>query len=207
MNLTNYQTFLAEKQGIQKLKKQELVTIQSTLKDLDRQHQNWTKVRDVLSATGILAQKQVRNIIEELVTLAIQCVFGLEYKFIVEDTVARNHPETNFYIEKNGVRHSLRDEHGGSLAVLSAFALRVIIASITCKNIRKTVILDEPLKDADKGKLEDLGAMIKKLHELLGIQFIIVTHEDQLMAVADRSFIVTQTNDISFVQTVGDDAQ
>jgi ABC-type sugar transport system ATPase subunit len=69
------------------------------------------------------------------------------------------------------------------------------------------VILDEPLKDADKGKLEDLGAMIKKLHELLGIQFIIVTHEDQLMAVADRSFIVTQTNDISSVQTIGNDLE
>jgi len=205
VNLTTYQIFLAENRGIQKLKKQELLTVQTLLTELNHQHQNWTDVREALSATGILAQKQVRSIIEELVTLAIQCVFGSEYKFIVEDTVARNHPETNFYIEKNGVRHSLRDEHGGSLAVLSAFALRVIMTSITCRNVRKTVILDEPLKDADKGKLEDLGAMIKKLHELLGIQFIIVTHEDQLMAVADRSFIVTQTNGISSVKTIGEE--
>jgi len=207
MNLTVYQTFLAEKQGIQKLKEQELVEVRSTTANLTLQQQNWIEVREALSVTGILSQKQVRSIIEELVTLAIQCVFGLEYKFIVEDTVAKNHPETNFYIEKNGIRHSLREEHGGSLAVLSAFALRVVITSITCRNVRKTVILDEPLKDADKGKLEDLGAMIKKLHELLSIQFIIVTHEDQLVAVADRSFIVTQTHDISAVQTIGNDLE
>ena len=69
-------------------------------------------------------------------------------------------------------------------------------------NVPKTIILDEPLKDADKRKLIFLGDMIKELTNSLGVQFIMVTHEEQLIAAADRAFRVSQENDISSVEVI-----
>lgn len=194
--------FLSEKKTAIKLKQQEIEELESKISAGKELHSQLQEVLEVINTTGVVAQKQVKDIMEELVTDVIQSVFGPEYKFVVDNTVRSNRPETFFYVEKNGLRHTIEDEHGGSLAVLIAFALRVIICVITEEDIRKTIILDEPLKDADKRKLVFLGEMIKQLTDSLGVQFIMVTHEEQLIAAADRAFRVSQENAISSVEVI-----
>jgi ABC-type molybdenum transport system ATPase subunit/photorepair protein PhrA len=200
--LKKYNEFLSDKKSELKTLNKEHKRILKVITDLQQNISDQKEAQEIFGAVGILAQKQVKEIVEELVTEAIQAVFGPNYKFIIQNKINRNKPETFFYIEKNGIQHSIMDEHGGSLAVLSAFALRVVLCAITNKDIRSTIILDEPLKDADKSKLEFLSSMINHLSKLLKIQFIIVTHEIQLINAADKAFHVSQEKDISFVKVV-----
>ena len=149
--------------------------------------------REIMSVVGILSQTKTKEVIEQLVTDVLQGVFGPDYAFIIEDVVARNKPEMNFYVAKGGKKRDLHHEKGGSVAVLVAFALRVILCAIADRKIRPTIVLDEPLKDSSKDKLDFLATMVKQVSDLLKMQFIIITHEEELIAAADAAFRVSQT--------------
>jgi DNA repair exonuclease SbcCD ATPase subunit len=60
--------------------------------------------------------------------------------------------------------------------------------------------MDEPLKFLSVDRQEYASAMIKQLSERLGLQFIIVTHEEELAAHADKTFSVSIRKGISTVR-------
>ena len=175
MNLEVYKKFYYSKQSkldSLMLKKSE---VEELLSNIKKCKEDLNKAKDVMNAVGILAQQEVKTVIEDLVTNAMQSVFGPEYEFKIEDEIKHGKPESYLYIVKNGKRRSLKDESGGTVAVLVAFVLRVVLWAISSNKTRNTLILDEPLKDASADKMEFFGEMIKKLSNMLGIQFIIIT--------------------------------
>jgi len=200
MNLEVYKKFYYSKQSkldSLMLKKSE---VEELLSNIKKCKEDLNKAKDVMNAVGILAQQEVKTVIEDLVTNAMQSVFGPEYEFKIEDEIKHGKPESYLYIVKNGKRRSLKDESGGTVAVLVAFVLRVVLWAISSNKTRNTLILDEPLKDASADKMEFFGEMIKKLSNMLGIQFIIITHEDEITKSSDTVFVVKQTNEISYVE-------
>jgi DNA repair exonuclease SbcCD ATPase subunit len=200
MDLEKYKKFYYSNQSkldSLKLKKSEMDEILSKFKN---RKEDLNKAKDVMNAVGILAQQEVKTVIEDLVTDAMQSVFGPEYEFKIEDEIKHGKPESYLYIIKNGKRRSLKDESGGTIAVLVAFVLRVVLWAISSNKTRNTLILDEPLKDASADKMEFFGEMIKKLSSMLGVQFIIITHEDEITKSADTVFVVKQVNEISHVE-------
>jgi ABC-type sugar transport system ATPase subunit len=62
------------------------------------------------------------------------------------------------------------------------------------------MILDEPLRFVSAKYQEKASAMIKEISEKLGIQFIIVTHNEVLASYADRTFEVTIKKGVSHVR-------
>lgn len=192
MDLSKYEKYLSTNRTKQILLQANLSQIQEDLLAAKQKKEDCEEAREIMSMVGILSQTKTKQVIEELVTDVVQGVFGPDYKFIIEDVVARNKPEMNFYVEKAGKKRDLKHEKGGSVCVLVAFALRVILCAIAARKIRPTIVLDEPLKDSSKDKLAYLGAMVKQVSELLTMQFIIITHEEELIACADAAFRVTQ---------------
>lgn len=170
---------------------------------LDKDMHTLEQSRDIMSRVGVLAQQEIKNVIEELVTQALQAVFGEEYSFEVDNRIQRNKPETNFYVVIAGRRHLLKSELGGGVVDLTAFCLRVVLWAINSPRTSNVIILDEPLRFLDKTRLIQAGVMIKKLSEMLGLQFIIVSHEDQLIDVADRAYYVEKVKGVSKVTRLG----
>jgi DNA repair exonuclease SbcCD ATPase subunit len=170
--------------------------------ELDKAIASLSKARNIVSKTGVLAQQEIKEVIEELVTQALQSVFGVEYSFEVDNQIQRNKPETNLYVVIEGYRHSLKEDLGGGVLDLAAFCLRVVLWAINSPRTSTVVVLDEPFKALDKVRLEKAGLMIKKLSEMLGLQFIIITHEDQLIDAADSAYYVKKVNGISEVSKV-----
>lgn len=169
---------------------------------LDKRMDTLGQSRDIMSRVGVLAQQEIKGVIEELVTQALQAVFGDDYSFEVDNQILRNKPETNFYVVIEGHRHLLKGELGGGVVDLTAFCLRVVLWAINSPRTSNVIILDEPLRFLDKIRLEKAGIMIRKLSEMLGIQFIIVSHEEQLIDVADRAYHVECVNGLSIVSKV-----
>lgn len=82
-----------------------------------------------------------------------------------------------------------KGEYVGAVDI-AAFALRVVSWSMSYPKLRNVIILDEPMKNLSKDMQEKASMMIKEVSKKLGIQFIIVTHEDTLASYADKTFMV-----------------
>ncbi|MHA1592372.1 MAG: hypothetical protein ACTSUP_07875 [Candidatus Heimdallarchaeaceae archaeon] len=160
-------------------------------------YNNLLEARDIMSAVGIISQEEIKNVIETLVTQALQGVFGDSYSFELDDKIAHNKPETDFYVVINGKKRSLRDELGGGVVDVISFVLRIVLWAIASPRTEAVLGYDEPLKFVSQDKLPFCAEMIKKLSEMLGLQFVIVTHESQLAEAADSLFHVEQSGGIS----------
>lgn len=200
--MNKYEKFLSDKNSEIRLLSEKAEELAVKISSVDILMKNLTEIREILSIVGILAYKEIKVIIEELVTQSLQSVFGDNYSFELENKISRNKPETYMYVVIDGNRRSLKDEQGGGVADLVAFSLRVILWALSGKHTDNVMILDEPLRFVDKAHLTICGEMIKSLSNLLGIQFILVTHESQLFEQADKSFLVEQVNGVSTVQEV-----
>ena len=164
------------------------------------------EAREVLSTTGILAQQQTKGVIEQLVTEALHTVCGPEYSFEIVDEIARNKAESFLYIVKDGHRQEMKDELGGTTIDVVSFVLRTVMWALQVKKTAHTFILDEPGKYISKDRLPMFGNLIRHLSEMLGLQFIIVSHEEELIEFADKAFKVTQKKGISSVEVVKDES-
>lgn len=199
MKLNECKKFVIQKRAIQQTLKDRKEKLSKRVDILIIRSADLAEARELVSQVGIAAQGEINGVIEELVTQAIQAVFGMNYSFEIVDLIQRNKPETNFFIIENGKRRDLRDSSGGGVLDLVALCLRVVIWAIKSPRSAPVIILDEPLKFLDCERLDNAGAMINKLSEMLEIQFIIVTHEEDLFNCANFHYHVTKVGDVSDV--------
>ena len=148
---------------------------------------NISRARDVVQAVAISTQQQLKGYIEELVSLALASVFDQPYKFVVDFVVRRGHTEVDLFFERNGDKLSPLESSGGGAVDVAAFALRVVVWSLT-KGARTTLLLDEPFRFLSLGLHANAAALLKSLSDRMGLQIIMVTHSDELASGADKVF-------------------
>jgi len=161
---------------------------------------NLELARTVFVNATRVTQSHVKKFIEEIVGLALQAVYGSEYDFKLKFEVKRNQSEISPVIIKNGEEFSPKDECGGGIIDVASFAFRVVMWALSGKQSRATFILDEPFKFVSKDLTEYISAMLTEISKLLGLQIIMVSHDEGLIEVADRSWTVTQDGGISTVE-------
>jgi len=197
-----YGEFLAvTKKEISRLSK-ERISLYEQIEESKQFHANLSECRDIMNIVGSLAQRKVRESIEQLVTEALQAVFGLDYSFVVETKIVRNKPEVYMLVKHLDQTYSMKDELGGGVADLISFVLRVVLWAINTPRSADVIILDEPGKFISKDLQEMFGEMIRELSNLLGLQIIIVSHEDELINTADASYKISLEKGISKVERI-----
>ena len=201
---TEFQEIKIERDNLKKAIDQGLEDIL----DLKASVENLIKARWVLNEVAQITQKRFKSYVEPLVTMAIQSVFSRPFRFELEFEQKRNKMECLTVIKEtvNG-RESIyndpeNDMGGGALDIIS-FALRVVLWSLEEPRSRAIIILDEPMKNL--GKFIILGGQVlREISKKLGIQLVIVTHEDELLDIADKSFRVTHNGTHSLITSEGD---
>lgn len=177
--------------------------LRSKISDLTTALHHTNEAQDIMNAVSILSQEEFKAVIEELVTEALQSVYGDTYSFEIESKIQRNQPEVYFHVIIDGEKFSIKnDELGGGVVDVVSFALRVALWAINNPRTDNVLILDEPLKNLDSERLISIGNMIKEISQSLGLQFIIVTHETQLAEISDASWVVTKCGKTSDVEKV-----
>lgn len=158
------------------------------------------EAKHFLVQVGAQTQQALKGKLESLATMALQSVFNRPYKLILNYEVRRGQPECDIFIEEEG-QGALdpMDEMGGGVVDVASLALRIVIWAISNPRPRPVMILDEPGKNVSRGFQPTYSKLFRELSKILGIQFIIVTHEPALAAEADRVFMVQKTNGISEV--------
>jgi hypothetical protein len=198
MPLDKYKEFVAGLKGRKSALEGQICTLQKHIGEIEGRIKAQSTAYDIINEVGVLAQSEVKTVIEDLVSQALRFTHGEEYSFEIENRVLRNQPETYFYVVIQGQRNSLKDEVGGSVVDVVCFALRVVFWAIQLRRTDPVLILDEPFKNG--GKQQALNEMIRYLSDLLGIQFVIVTYESGAIEISDRCYHVSQRKGISTVE-------
>lgn len=180
---------------------------EETIEILKQTIETLTKARWTITEVQRLTQERFKHRVESLVTMAIKSVFeGRDFGFELSFEEKRNQMEIRPIVYEiiDGVRQDLDDpefDFGGGLVDVISFAWRIVMWSLENPKSRGVIILDEPMKNM--GDLIVLGGeMLKEIAHKLGLQLIIITHEKELIDIADKAYHVKHDGYSSHVKEI-----
>jgi DNA repair exonuclease SbcCD ATPase subunit len=192
-----------------------IAEVNQEIEDQERSLRRHESAREIIRTVGQKTQEQLQYHISDITTLAMEAVFkksaihdkaGKEispkidaYQIAIEFVPRRNKTECDILFIRDGQKIDPISASGGGTVDMASFALRVAMWSMSRPHSRNVIILDEPLRFLSADNQEKASAMIKELSQKLGLQFIIVTHEQVLTKYADRIFEVKIRKGISKV--------
>ena len=168
------------------------IRLKKIIRDLD-------EAKVVAQTVAQQTQAQLEYCISELVTLALEAVFDEPYKLKLEFVLKRGRTEAVIEFERDGETLDPMTASGGGAVDVASFALRIALWSLSQPRSRNSILLDEPFRFLSRELQPKAGAMLKMLAERLGLQFIVVTHNQALIESADRVFVTTIDKGVSNV--------
>lgn len=142
----------------------------------------------IINTTAKETQEQLKFHLEDLVQTAIDAVFPNVYTFHIAFELKRGQTEGRIYLDKDGEELDPLVSCGGGVTDVVAFALRV--ACLVLSTNDRVLLMDEGFKWLSVGLRPLAGQMLKGLSEKLNLQVIMVTHDEEMIEVADKVFKV-----------------
>lgn len=153
-----------------------------------RHNDNLLEVRGLFQQAAKDTQQKLEFHINNLVSMAIASVFEEDpYEFKLEFVQKRGKTEAEVWFVRNGQKLKPIEATGGGAVDVADLAARVAFWSLT-KKTRPIFILDEPFRNLNEGRQEKALEMLKMLAEKAGLQIIMVSHIQKLIAGADKEF-------------------
>ena len=179
-----------------------LTNLQVQLKEKGRSLRQHEQAKEIIRTVGQKTQEQIQFHIEDIVSMALNAVFDNPYKFTVEFVQRRNKTECDLYFVRDGNKVDPLTASGVGAVDVAAFALRIASWSMSSPHSRNTIILDEPFRFLSKNYQEQASLMLKEISQKLGIQMIIISHEEALTENVDAIFQVSIKKGISDVKRI-----
>jgi len=207
MTLTEWRTFLEKRKGQRRQIRESLKRSKSSLSLYTEELTHHEQAKTILDEAGLRTQQSLSYCIGEITSLALEAVFPDPYTLVVEFVQRRDKTECDLLFEREGEKSEPMDACGGGTVDVASFALRIASWSMQSPKSRNTIILDEPFKNIDATLQEKGALMLKEVSQRLDIQFIIVTHNETLASLADRTFTVVRRRAVSKVYVTDADGQ
>jgi len=174
-----------------------LIEVKQEFKEAKRSLHLHEKAKEVIRIVGLETQTKLKFHIEDIVSLALEAVFPKPYELKLNFVQRRNKTECDLTFVRDEMEIDPIEASGVGAIDVAAFALRIASWSMNVPHTRNTIILDEPFRFLSKNYQEQASVMIKEISQKLGIQFIVVTHENALTESADKIFEVSIKKGIS----------
>jgi len=185
-------TWLNKQKGKRSQIIEDIDTLEVSIKRNERSLIRHTEAAELIKLAGLKTQEQLQYHISDITSMAMEAVFPDPYDIKVEFVQRRNKTECDIFFVRDDQKIDPLSSTGGGAIDVATLALRVACWSMNAPHTRNVIVLDEPLKNLDKKKQELGSQIIKEISQKLGIQFIIVTHEEVLASYADKTFEVTK---------------
>ena len=156
-----------------------------------------TEMESIFRKASESLRQKAKVHFEKIVTDALQFVTqDINTKFVIEESIVRNKPAYEFYIETmvNGIVSKQKPEDacgGGFIDIISVtlkYAYLQIFNNPEIKNA--CLILDEPGKMISEQMSVKFAEYIKFLGKHFGKQTIMITHNENLSNIANKTFYV-----------------
>lgn len=181
--------------------KKDIATIKSKMSSLEAMNQNLEKVIVILTQAATTSRDNARTHFEKIITDALQFVSqSKDYEFVIKELTGRAKASYEFYIKStvNGVEciQKPEDANGGGFVDIISVAAKYAYLEIfnDPKIMSGTLLYDEPGKMISEQMSVKFAEYIKFLGNHYGRQTIMVTHNDNLSNVADKTFVVRKDN-------------
>jgi DNA repair exonuclease SbcCD ATPase subunit len=141
------------------------------------------EAQDITQIVSQTIQQQAHEKICKVVTACLQSVFFDEdYGFKIRFERKRNKTEAKLIITNgdNEIEDPMEEDSGGVVDVAS-FVLRLSCLMLSKPPLRRLIVLDEPFKFVSVEYRDNVRAMLEKLAKDFKIQFIMVTHIEELI--------------------------
>jgi DNA repair exonuclease SbcCD ATPase subunit len=204
MNLREIRSRIEQLKGSREELQRNLETTEGRLENNRIKLGYHEQAREIIRAVGLRTQEQLQFHISDITSLALEAVYPDPYKLIAEFVQRRNKTECDLLFERNGQRIEPMDSSGGGTVNIASFALRVASWSMENPRSNNVLILDEPFGNISVDLLPRASQMLREISDKLKLQMIMVTHSEELMECADRTFRVTKNSGESTVQQIGE---
>jgi DNA repair exonuclease SbcCD ATPase subunit len=200
--ITNLKEALQIKKGVRQRIQSELEAKEDKLSTLQSDLFSYEKARAIMQLVAKETQEQLEYKISELVSLGLSAIFDNPYELVLNYEIKRGKTEANLLFKRNENEVKPLLASGGGAVDVAAFGLRVAIWSLKSPRSRNTLIFDEPFRFLSKVHQEKASQLLSEISKKLGIQIIMVTHNQEFIKSADKVFNVSKVNGISKVEVL-----
>lgn len=138
------------------------------------------EAQQIVQAIAETIQEEAHDRIAGVVSRCLSAVFDEPYTFKIQFERIRGRTEAKLLFVRDGQELNPIDSSGGGVVDVAAFALRVSCLMLARPACRRVLIMDEPFRFVSAGYRGRVRAMVEGLQKDLGIQFIMVTHIEEL---------------------------
>jgi len=162
---------------------------------------NFQEAIKILTIVLGTTQEEIVTFIEDIVTSALQHVYGEDYKFRIEFVMKRNQAEVMLIPYKGDMVYDCKLSCGGGILDIISFALRIACLAIVSPQPDQVIILDEPARNLH-GEVsnQQFGSLVQEISRRYGLQIIVVSGESVLTNYADKAFNVKLVNEVSQIE-------
>jgi DNA repair exonuclease SbcCD ATPase subunit len=148
----------------------------------------------LLKTIGEQQREKTIATFERVVTLALKEIFDSEYNFKIEVT-ADKRVSTKFKLTKGDMELDLIDAVGGGVVNVVSFVLKVLILASVRPKRQQIMFLDEQFNNVSADYRPRVANLLKSFSEQLGIQFVLITHQQEFTDAADVVYNLSRGED------------
>lgn len=126
-------------------------------------------------------QNKIHEKIALLVTKCIRSIFLENIEFVIKFEEKKSRTEANLIFVKDDMELDPMESTGGGVMDVASFAIRLAYLMIKKPKPRNLIIMDEPFRFVSEEARYRIRALIEQLARDLDIQFIIVTHQSEIV--------------------------
>lgn len=152
-------------------------------------------VQILLQKTSDYARQQVKTRIEDIVSEALNVVFGGNHRFMIELSLKGNQPVAEYYLNDEMTLTKLEKpdyDRGGGKVDIIALALRLAVGEM--ENVDGPLFLDEVGKHVSKEYAPAVAYFLKEYSANFGRQIILITHNADLAEIGEISLQVKRSS-------------
>lgn len=153
----------------------------------------------------------IRRLIDQEVTAGVKAVETLQsegLQAVFDDQILRVQAEVETLRGKisvnlitqhedggNVIEGSPEDAFGGAVLTVQSILLRIIV--VLRRGLRPFLVLDESLPAFDNNYVVNMGRFLTALTERLGVDILMVTHNQALVEAADRAYHIVRKDGVA----------
>lgn len=167
------------------------------LVDLEEKELRAKEARTYIQEVAKSTQKNVEIHFSSLVTMALKSINKDFPEFVTTFEIKRNHLNCILMFKDSisGELYEPMEDSGFGAVDVGAFGTKISVWSIDKKSY--VMIMDEPFRNVSPDLQGKVSQLLKYLSQELGLQFIIVSHAENVNYSADRTFKFSKANGIT----------
>lgn len=180
-----YHLMLGEKNRLEKEK--EVKTLQ--LHEVNNKLTQLEQIRELFKEASSYAREQARIQLENIVTQALQSVFGPQIKALIPPIeIKRNQPDATLKVvcEYNGTTVETTLEYARGGGVIDVYTTALLCAFAEMLDVKGPMILDEPGRYLSEENIASFGAFLQMFNKEFDRQLLVITHDRTLAQMGDQ---------------------